>query len=115
MTDRRSGGNNRRALDGASRRRLYLFRHGAVDYLDENGAWVEDANAVNLNAYGRAQAEDRFTLLTAVHRDYSPLFAPGVLRGGKSDAMTTLAQTILYNANPQRPQAALSRLLRPPA
>jgi hypothetical protein len=53
---------------------------------------------------GKAQAEDRFTLLTAAHRDYSPLFAPGVLRAGRSDAMTTLAQTILYNANPQRPQ-----------
>lgn len=53
----RSDGNSRRALDGASRRRLYLFRHGAVDYLDENGAWVDDANLVDLNAHGRAQAE----------------------------------------------------------
>jgi len=69
MTERRSGGNNRRALDGASRRRLYLFRHGAVDYLDENGAWVEDANAVNLNAYGRAQAEAMSKLFADVHVD----------------------------------------------
>ncbi len=54
---------------------------------------------------GKAQAEQKFTLLTAAHRDYSPLFAPDVLRAGKKEAMTTIAQTILYNANPQQPQA----------
>lgn len=46
----------RTALDGADRRRLYLFRHGAVDYVDATGAWVEDPNNVDLNELGRAQA-----------------------------------------------------------
>jgi probable phosphoglycerate mutase len=46
----------RTALDGAERRRLYLFRHGAVDYVDATGAWVEDPNSVDLNELGRAQA-----------------------------------------------------------
>ena len=46
----------RTAIDGAHRRRLYLFRHGAVDYLDRDGNWVEDPDAVNLNKKGQAQA-----------------------------------------------------------
>ena len=44
------------AIDGSNRRRLYLFRHGAVDYFDENGALVGDPDLVPLNAQGRAQA-----------------------------------------------------------
>ena len=46
----------RTAIDGAMRRRVYLFRHGAVDYVDSSGAWVNDTDAVALNAEGRAQA-----------------------------------------------------------
>lgn len=46
----------RTALDGARRRRLYLFRHGAVDYIDRVGNWVEDPDSVDLNEKGRAQA-----------------------------------------------------------
>ena len=59
----------RTALDGASRRRLYLFRHGAVDYFDEDGDWVEDADAVDLNAHGRAQAAAMAELFADVHVD----------------------------------------------
>ena len=44
------------ALDGARRRRLYLFRHGAVDYLDAQGNWVPDPDAVRLNKKGEEQA-----------------------------------------------------------
>lgn len=44
------------AIDGAHRRRLYLFRHGAVDYLDNDGNWVADPDSVNLNEKGQAQA-----------------------------------------------------------
>lgn len=47
----------RTALDGLRRRRLYLFRHGAVDYIDRDGGWVADPDAVDLNAKGREQAE----------------------------------------------------------
>jgi len=46
----------RRAIDGARRRRVYLFRHGAVDYINPDGSWVADPDAVNLNAKGQAQA-----------------------------------------------------------
>jgi len=47
---------NRTAIDGARRRRLYLFRHGAVDYIDPDGNWVADPDNVDLNAKGRTQA-----------------------------------------------------------
>lgn len=47
----------RKALDGARRRRLYLFRHGTVDYIDRNGDWVADPDVVGLNEKGRAQAQ----------------------------------------------------------
>ena len=59
----------RTALDGARRRRLYLFRHGAVDYVDENGAWVEDPDNVDLNDLGRAQAAAMAGLFADAHVD----------------------------------------------
>lgn len=43
-------------MDGAIRRRLYLFRHGSVDYVDADGFLVPDTNAVVLNETGLAQA-----------------------------------------------------------
>lgn len=59
----------RRAIDGASRRRLYLFRHGAVDYIDDNGDWVVDPDLVDLNERGRAQAAAMSELFAGVHVD----------------------------------------------
>lgn len=53
----RTGVDGRRtALDGAERRRIYLFRHGAVDYIGTDGSVVSDPDAVDLNERGRAQA-----------------------------------------------------------
>ena len=46
----------RTAIDGAARRRVYLFRHGAVSYFDEQGDVVSDTNLVDLNETGRSQA-----------------------------------------------------------
>lgn len=59
----------RTALDGASRRRLYLFRHAAVDYVDENGDWVADPDLVDLNERGKAQAAGMAELFVGVHVD----------------------------------------------
>jgi len=59
----------RTAIDGASRRRLYLFRHGAVDYMDDDGHWVDDPDIVDLNARGRAQAESMAELFAGIHVD----------------------------------------------
>lgn len=60
---------HRVAIDGARRRRLYLFRHGAVDYIDENGDWVADPDGVDLNERGRAQAAAMAKLFAGVHVD----------------------------------------------
>lgn len=68
-TDPGSSAPRRTAIDGASRRRLYLFRHGAVDYLDDNGDWVSDPDVVDLNARGRAQAEAMAVLFEGIHVD----------------------------------------------
>jgi broad specificity phosphatase PhoE len=45
----------RTAIDGAKRRRLYLFRHGAVDYINQDGSWVDDPDLVDLNERGQEQ------------------------------------------------------------
>lgn len=56
-------------LDGASRRRIYLFRHGSVDYFDSSGNVVEDTDNVDLNDIGRAQAAAMCNLFAEVHID----------------------------------------------
>jgi len=62
-------GGRRKALDGANRRRLYLFRHGAVDYIDDSGNWVPDPDVVDLNERGREQAAAMARLFAGVHVD----------------------------------------------
>ena len=57
------------AIDGAHRRRLYLFRHGAVDYLDHDGNWVTDPDNVDLNESGRAQATSMGEMFADVQVD----------------------------------------------
>ena len=63
------GKNRRVAIDGARRRRLYLFRHGAVDYIDVNGDWVADPDLVDLNERGRSQAVGMAELFAGIHID----------------------------------------------
>lgn len=46
----------RTAFDGSRRRRIYLFRHGDVSYVDERGNRVADSTAVPLTDWGREQA-----------------------------------------------------------
>ncbi len=57
------------ALDGAQRRRIYLFRHGAVDYVDDNGNVVADPDDVALNEWGCQQADAMCELFSAVTID----------------------------------------------
>ena len=59
----------RTTLDGAIRRRLYLFRHGSVDYIGADGKVVADTDAVALNATGRAQAAAMRALFADVQID----------------------------------------------
>jgi len=46
----------RTAFDGARRRRIYLFRHGDVSYVDDKGNRVADPAVVPLTDWGREQA-----------------------------------------------------------
>ncbi len=46
----------RTAFDGARRRRIYLFRHGDVSYVDDQGNRVADNRVVPLTEWGREQA-----------------------------------------------------------
>ena len=59
----------RTTLDGASRRRIYLFRHGSVDYMDSNGNVVPNTDLVDLNDAGRAQAAAMRELFAGVKID----------------------------------------------
>ena len=59
----------RTTLDGAARRRIYLFRHGSVDYMDGNGQVVPDTDMVNLNDTGRKQAASMRDLFADVQID----------------------------------------------
>ena len=59
----------RTAIDGAKRRRLYLFRHGAVDYVNPDGSWVDDPDHVDLNERGQQQAVAMAELFQDVHVD----------------------------------------------
>ena len=57
------------ALDGAQRRRIYLFRHGAVDYVDAQGKVVDNPNDVPLNAKGQLQTAAMHELFVNVTVD----------------------------------------------
>lgn len=46
----------RTAFDGSRRRRIYLFRHGDVSYVDDKGNRVADPTVVPLTDWGREQA-----------------------------------------------------------
>ena len=59
----------RTALDGACRRRIYLFRHGSVDYVDPDGNIVPDTDRVVLNETGLAQAAGMRDLFSDVQID----------------------------------------------
>jgi broad specificity phosphatase PhoE len=68
----------RKAIDGASRRRIYLFRHGSVDYVDDKGNIVPDTDLVVLSALGRSQASQMRDLFASVHIDKA--LCSGLLR-----------------------------------
>jgi len=59
----------RTALDGACRRRIYLFRHGSVDYIQADGSIVPDTDRVVLNETGLAQAAEMRELFSDVQID----------------------------------------------
>jgi len=51
---------------------------------------------------GRRAAEQYFTALAVCRRDYRPLISPRVFKTPHDHGLTTVAQAIVYNANPQQ-------------
>ncbi|MEQ9519059.1 MAG: histidine phosphatase family protein [Parvibaculum sp.] len=59
----------RKAFDGSHRRRIHLFRHGDVSYVDDAGNRVADSRAVPLTDWGREQAAAMRALMADVTVD----------------------------------------------
>ncbi|MBN4051798.1 histidine phosphatase family protein [Parvibaculum lavamentivorans] len=59
----------RKAFDGSHRRRIHLFRHGDVSYVDDKGNRVADSRAVPLTDWGREQAADMRTFMKDIEID----------------------------------------------
>ena len=59
----------RQAFDGSHRRRIHLFRHGDVSYVDNEGTRVADSRAVPLTDWGREQATGMRAFMEGVEVD----------------------------------------------
>lgn len=57
------------AFDGALRRRVYLFRHGDVAYVTQDGSIVADPRAVHLTPQGQAEADAMGEMMADVPLD----------------------------------------------
>jgi hypothetical protein len=57
--------------------------------------WTRDS------AEGKNMAEDMFTLVAVAHREIEPFFSPIIYPVASRSGMTTFAQAIYYNSNPQ--------------
>jgi broad specificity phosphatase PhoE len=88
----------RTTLDGASRRRIYLFRHGSVDYIDGDGNVVEDTDNVLLNATGQAQAAAMSELFASVVIDKA--VCSGLPRTQQTGETVLGSREIVLEVNP---------------
>ena len=57
------------AFDGAVRRRVYLFRHGDVSYVTQDGSIVADPRAVHLTSQGQEEADAMNRMMAEVPVD----------------------------------------------
>lgn len=88
----------RTTLDGATRRRMYLFRHGSVDYIDSNGNVVADTDNVTLNETGQAQAVAMREMFAGVMIDKA--VCSGLLRTRQTGEAVLGARDIALEVNP---------------
>ena len=59
--------------------------------------WTKDT------ADGKKMAEQMFTVVAMTHREIEPFFSPVIYPVASRNGMTTFAQAIYYNSNPQQP------------
>jgi probable phosphoglycerate mutase len=89
------------------RRRLYLMRHGEVDYFDPQGKPYRP-DAVPLNAEGRRQAEAAGRALAAVPLD--GVLASGLRRSVETAALATAGRGLAVTHRPQLREIEPGRL-----
>ncbi len=87
------------ALDGAERRRIYLFRHGAVDYVDQHGNVVPDPDNVALNERGRWQADTMRELFAGITIDRA--VSSGMRRARETGSLVLGGRDLVLEDHPQ--------------
>jgi hypothetical protein len=75
-------------------------RPGQVRIAKGTEVWTKDT------VEGKNMAEDMFTLVAVTHREIEPFFSPIIFPVASRNGMTTFAQAIYYNSNPQQPAPA---------
>lgn len=98
---RKSG--NRVSWGGAKKAplRMFVMRDSFRGSRDRKGRepWTGRSET------GKRKAEELFTLIGVVHRDYQPLFSERLYPAPSDTGMTAYAQAIFYNANRQQPSS----------
>ena len=101
----------RMSLDGAERRRVYLFRHGAVDYFDAAGRLVPDPDVVSLNRKGREQGDAMRELFANVVVDRA--ICSGLLRTRETAERVLSGRDISIEADPGLEEIRPAKNYRP--
>jgi probable phosphoglycerate mutase len=94
------------------RRRVFLMRHGDVDYFDGQGNLLH-ADTVALNAAGRAQAEAAARVLAAVPLDR--VVASDLVRSVETAAVVTAGRGLIIETRPGLREIQMGRLGDVPA
>lgn len=80
---------------------------GAVRVRKGEEVWTKDT------ADGKKMAEEMFTIVGMTHREIEPFFSPIIFPVASRSGMTTFAQSIYYNSNPQEPAPKEKSLVQP--
>lgn len=97
----------RTAFDGAERRRIYLFRHGAVDYVDRHGNVVPNPDDVTLNDRGRRQADAMRELFTGITIDRA--VCSGMRRARETGSLVLGGRDLVLEDHPQLREIGAAR------
>jgi hypothetical protein len=69
--------------------------------------WTKDTDE------GKKMAEEMFTVVAMTHREIDPFFSPVLFPVASERGMTTFAQAIYYNSNPQQPAPKTKSTVQP--
>jgi Putative Flp pilus-assembly TadE/G-like len=80
---------------------------GAVRVRKGEEVWTKES------ADGKKMAEEMFTIVAMTHREIKPFFSPIIFPVASRNGMTTFAQAIYYNSNPEQPAPKEKSLIQP--